>query len=430
MSPPNIVFVTCHDLGQHLGCYGWKSVPSPALDSIARRGVLFENSFCTAPQCSPSRAALHTGRHAHTNGMMGLAHSVFKWRMHPGEQHIARRLKAAGYETALIGVQHLVGGDEALSLGYDSVQSRGPAREIGAAAAAYLEIAAEKHRPFYLEVGFFEPHRPYDFGGIGAEDGSGTSLPPYVLDTPEARSEFARVQGAIAALDAGVGQVFTALEQYHLLDNTWFIFTTDHGLAMPRAKCTCYDPGIRTALIMHWPGGGLTGGKRIHEMVSHVDMVPTLLDALGLPVPADLHGRSYWPLLQGQPYQPNQEIYAEKTFHTAYEPMRCIRTGKHKLIVNLDQDVAINVPTDIQKSPIYLQMLEQIAVHRPHLELYDLVDDPKEMHNLTGKPEVAEIERDLKRKLLRWMEDTHDPILQGPIPSPYYQTALDMLRRP
>ncbi|MBZ0304162.1 MAG: sulfatase, partial [Anaerolineae bacterium] len=319
MPLPNIVFITCHDLGQHLGCYGWKSVPSPVLDGIAQRGILFENSFCTAPQCSPSRSALHTGRHTHANGMMGLAHATFKWRLHPDEQHIAQRLHAAGYETALIGVQHLVAGEAALSLGYDSAQARGPAREIGAAAAAYLEIAAEKEHLFYLEVGFFEPHRPYDYGDIGPDDSRGTSIPHYILDTSEARTEFARAQGAIGALDAGVGQIVEALQSHGLLDNTWLIFTTDHGLAMPRAKCTCYDPGIETALLMHWPDGGLVGGRRIGEMISHIDMVPTLLDALGLEIPANLHGRSYWPLLQGQPYQPNREIYAEKTFHTAYE---------------------------------------------------------------------------------------------------------------
>jgi N-sulfoglucosamine sulfohydrolase len=428
MTPPNIVLVTCHDLGQHLGCYGWQSVPSPALDGIAGRGVLFENSFCTAPQCSPSRSALHTGRHAHTNGMLGLAHSPFNWRLHPDEQHIARRLQAAGYETALIGAQHLVAGDDAHSLGYDSVQSRGPAHETGAAAAAYLEIAAERHRPFYLEVGFFEPHRPYDYGGVDPDDSRGVNLPAYIPDTPEARAEFAHAQGAIGALDAAVGQIFVALQTHGLLDQTWFIFAADHGLAMPRAKCTCYDPGIEAALIMHWPTGGLTVGRRIGDLVSHIDVVPTMLEALGMDIPANLHGRSYWPLLQGQPYQPNREIFAEKTFHTAYEPMRCIRTATHKLIVNLDQDIAVNVPTDIQRSPIYMQMQDQITPHRPHLELYDLAADPAEMHNLSGQPEVAEVERDLRQRLLRWMETTDDPILRGPVASPYYHEALAMLR--
>lgn len=425
---PNIVFVTCHDLGKHLGCYGWKSVPSPALDAIAQRGVLFDNSFCTAPQCSPSRSSLHTGRHAHSNGMMGLSHQPFRWRMHADEQHLAQRLQAAGYTTALIGVQHLVNGDEVASLGYDSSVDRGPARDMGAAAAAFLSAPERHQKPFYLEVGFFEPHRPYDFGGIGGDDSKGTRLPPYILDSPEARSDFARLQGAIGALDGGVSQIIEALDANNLTDNTWFIFTVDHGLAMPRAKCTCYDPGIETALIMHWPDAGLTGGRRYSEMVSHVDMVPTVLDALGMDIPSNLHGQSYWPLLRGQAYQPNEQIFAEKTFHTTYEPMRAIRTRTHKLIANLDQDIAVNVPSDIQRSPIYPQMLDRITPRRPHFELYNLVDDPKETHNMAGEPEVADIERELKQLLLAWMEATDDPILKGPVPSNFYHDTLAMLR--
>ncbi|MBZ0301905.1 MAG: DUF4976 domain-containing protein, partial [Anaerolineae bacterium] len=107
---------------------------------------------------------------------------------------------------------------------------------------------------------------------------------------------------------------------------------------------------------------------------------------------------------------------------------RCIRTATYKLIVNLDQDLAVNVPSDIQKSPLYPLMIEQLIGHRPHVELYDLVADPKEMHNLAGEPEVADIERDLKQRLYRWMQDTDDPILQGPVPSPYYHDALALLK--
>jgi arylsulfatase A-like enzyme len=427
MARPNIVLITAHDLGQHLGCYGRRGVPSPHLDALAKQGVLFEWSFCTAPQCSPSRSALHTGRHAHSNGMLGLAHDTFAWRMHPGEKHMAQRLREAGYATALFGVQHLVSREEAPTLGYDSLYPLKPAAELSAAAAAWL---AEPHaQPFYLEVGFFEPHRPYDYGGVKPTRASGVFMPPYIPETPEAQAEFAALQGAIGALDAGVGVILQALDDQHLTDNTWVIFVTDHGIAMPRAKCTCYEPGIETALIMRWPNGGVNGGRRCGELVSHVDLVPTMLDALALDIPAHLHGRSYWPLLQGAAdYVPNHEIYAEKTFHTAYEPMRCIRTATYKLIVNLDQDIAVNVPSDIRHSPIYPQMLHQITPHRPYVELYDLVADPKEQHNLSGDAKMADIERDLKQRLLAWMEATDDPILQGPVPSPYYRAALTRLR--
>ncbi len=137
------MFITCHDLGQHLGCccYGRGTVHTPALNKLAAQGVLFENSFCTSPQCSPSRAALHTGRHAHSVGMLGLAHHPFGWRLNRDEQHMAQRLRAAGYETALCGVQHLTSTREVAELGYQVYDKADPvvpaqqhSRETAAAA--------------------------------------------------------------------------------------------------------------------------------------------------------------------------------------------------------------------------------------------------------------------------------------------------------
>src|SRR3712207_886625 len=103
----NMLFLTCHDLGRHLGCYGHSTVQSPALDALAGSGVKLANAFCTAPQCSPSRAALHTGRYPHATGVLGLAHPPFDWRLPPRERHLARLLGERGYATALVGMQHL-----------------------------------------------------------------------------------------------------------------------------------------------------------------------------------------------------------------------------------------------------------------------------------------------------------------------------------
>jgi N-sulfoglucosamine sulfohydrolase len=100
----SILFLTCHDLGQHLGCYGQTTVTSPALDALAAGGVRFDSSFCTAPQCSPSRASLHTGRYPHSAGVMGLAHPPYGWRLDPGERHMAQILAQAGYSTTLVGM--------------------------------------------------------------------------------------------------------------------------------------------------------------------------------------------------------------------------------------------------------------------------------------------------------------------------------------
>jgi N-sulfoglucosamine sulfohydrolase len=421
----NIVLITTHDLGRHLGCYGKTSVNSPHLDGLAQQGILFQNSFCTTPLCSPSRAALHTGRYAHANGMMGLAHAPFNWRLQAGEKHTAQRLQEHGYTTALLGVQHLTHQPE--NLGYDFVVRRGPARQMGEEAATFLCSRRQSHQPFYLEVGFFEPHRPYTWGGAIPDDSKGSELPPYLPESSEAHQEMAALQGIIRNMDEGVGTILDTLHELDMEWDTWVIFTTDHGIAMPRAKSTLYDPGIETALIMRWPSVELQGGLRLSNIISNVDIAPTILEGIGIPQPEEMQGRSFWPLLQQEAYSPRTEIFAEKTYHTYYEPMRSVRTSTHKLIVNMEISSQIDVPNDIRLSPIYPQMLPEITRGRVPVELYDLVNDPQEQTNLTGQLALTDIEADLKERLLRWMQTTHDPILEGPIPSPYYQRTRGWL---
>lgn len=424
----NLVMIDCHDLGQHLACYGWGGVPSPNLDRIAAAGVRFANSFCTAPQCCPSRAALYTGRYPHANGMFGLAHPPFNWRMHNDEVHLARLFQNAGYHTAQIGMQHVTtqAVEPIKGLGFDVVEMASDAPVVGERVAAFLERTEQ--RPFFLNIGFTEPHRDAAgyFHQAPPDDSRGVSLPPYIPDTPEARAEFAQLQGVIGKMDAAVGVIWDALVASDLLPETWFVFTTDHGIAMPRAKSTMYDPGIETALIMVAEPFGLTGGRVVDELISNVDIVPTLLEGLGVPGPNNLHGRSFWPRLTGGHYTPNTHIFAEKTFHTAYEPQRAIRTHRYKLIWNAEVDI-INVAADIQHSPIFPQMIDELTRERPPLELYDLQTDPVERENLAGRPAYAEVERDLRERLLNWMQATGDPLLEGPIASPYYDEAKRLL---
>ena len=163
-------------------------------------------------------------------------------------------------------------------------------------------------------------------------------------------------------------------------------------------------------------------------MVSNVDVAPSLLEALGAPIPSNMHGQSFWPLLNGGAYSPRSEIFAEKTFHTYYEPMRAVRTARHKLIVNFEVSTRVDVPSDVRESPIYPLMLAELDGIRPPVELYDLDQDRWEQHNLADDPDYADIQSDLRRRLLAWMQSTDDPLLRGPVPSPYYTTALARLR--
>ncbi len=425
---PNLVMIDCHDLGRHLGCYGRSAVPSDAIDALAADGVRFDGAYATAPQCSPSRASLYTGRHAHDVGMLGLAHAPFDWALHPGTRYLASYLQAAGWATHHVGVQHVAHDtpENVRALGFDTHDaSHALAPDVAAHAAARIEDA---DGPFFVNVGFFEPHR-HDDGRFGVHppyDAHGVDVPPYLPDVPDVRAEMAAVQGAIHALDRGVARILEAVDARPDARDTWVVFTTDHGLALPRAKASMYDPGVGVALVMRWPARGLVGGRSVDALTSHVDLVPTLLEGLGLPLPAELHGRSLWPLLRGDAEAVHDAVYAEKTFHTAYEPQRMVRTERYKLVANLEVDI-LNVPADVLRSPVTPHVVDTIAEERPPLELYDLTADPDERTNLADDPAHADVRRRLAADLLAWMRATDDPILDGPVPSPYRAAALRAL---
>jgi arylsulfatase A-like enzyme len=303
-----------------------------------------------------------------------------------------------------------------------------PAEEEASQTVALLRDLALQDRPFYLEVGFEEPHRPYDFGGAEPDLSRGVAVPRYLPDAPESRADLAAFQGAIRQMDRGVGRILASLDELGLFERTLVVFVTDHGAAMPRAKGTLYDPGIEVAQLMRWAERGLKGGKTVEHLVSNVDVTPTLIEALDLPSPPDLHGRSFWAGLHGQPYTPREEIFAEKTFHTYYEPMRAVRTGGHKLILNFEVSTRVDVPADIRESPIYPLMLREFGEVRQPVELYDLERDPWEQSNVAGDQSLLEVETDLRARLLGWMQETDDPLLRGPVASPYYADAMRRLR--
>jgi arylsulfatase A-like enzyme len=397
----DVVVMTTHDIGRRLHCYGHGSVVSPTLDALAADGVRFANAFATAPQCSPSRASLATGMYPHSNGVMGLAHRGFDWEL--AVPHAAAIFTEAGFESHLFIGQHVTPHPERLGFS-----------EVHADAALGEVLAKAQDKRLYLEVNFEQTHRPYP---PPSAEPANLELPAYLPDIPESREEMSAVQATITSMDAAAGRFLEEFDRAGRGDDALVVFTTDHGLAMPRAKCTLYDPGIEVALIARWLAGGLTGGRVEERMVSNIDILPTLLSAVGVPAPDRLQGR---PLTEGR-----DEIFAEKTFHSYYDPMRCIRTERHKFIRNFEASFAVEVPADVQAGPIFRSNPPRYSRDRPSLvELYDLIEDPLETNNLAGQAEVASVENELSDRLWQWMRDTNDPLLEGPIPSPYYRRAM------
>jgi len=205
------------------------------------------------------------------------------------------------------------------------------------------------------------------------------------------------------------------------------IVTTDHGIPFPRAKCCVHDPGLQVALLLRYAGRqGWHGGVVRNEMVSNIDVLPSILELAGIPVPANVQGRSFAPLLDGRPYVPHAEIFGELTYHDYYDPERSIRTETHKLIANFSAAPAFMDPSQ-QWRPKSDPAESRPSFH-PYLELYDLTTDPWELHNLAGDPQYAGIREELSRRLYQHMVETDDPLLRGAVTSPQHETTLKLLQ--
>ena len=419
--PLNILLYITHDTGQHFLCYGAKGIETPSLDRMAGEGVRFVNHFAAAPNCSPSRAALLTGCYPQTNGMMGLANPNSGWRLPKTEFHAARILGDAGYDSVLFGVQHEIDRNTwpgaTQLLGYKERRAEQlHADEIEPELMAFLKQRSESQGapPFFACIGTQETHRPFTDPGIELDDPKNICVPPFLPDAPEVRQDLAEFQGAVKVVDRFIGRILQQLDQTGLSKNTLFIYTTDHGIPYSRAKATLYDAGIKTALVMRGPGE-FNGGKIFSELVSNIDVLPTILEALGAEIPQHIEGRSMLPLIQGAEYTPREEIFAAKTYHARYDPMRCIRTDRYKYIRNWKPEEPMEMGGDSRVKIGGNDLSGYYPETRAPEELYDLDNDPDETNNLAESPEYAEVFEDMRSRLMNLLSETSDPILDGTI---------------
>lgn len=325
-------------------------------------------------------------------------------------------LRSAGYESALIGLQHE--SSDPHRLGFAHVDSPAPsmrADEVAARAAQWL--ATPRDQPFLLTVGFLETHRPYPAEHYPAADPDSIEVPAYLPDHQTTRDDLAAFYGSIQVADQAVGVILDAVDQGPNASDTWVVFTTDHGPAFPRAKGTLYDPGLRVALLIRPPEGHRRADV-IDRPVSLIDVVPTLLDLIGQPIPRTVQGHSFLPAVLGEPTGSATAIFAEKTSHRDYDPMRCVRAGGFKYIRNYESGPRLLLPSDIEDSLTRAGMGDDHLRPRAPEELYDLNEDPLESNNLAEVPEFSQVRDRLAAQLDQWQQETSDPILSGPIPSP------------
>jgi len=432
----NVLLIVADDQGRDLGVYGNPVLQTPNLDRLAARGTLFTNAFSTVSSCSPSRSVIYTGLYSHSNGMYGLAHDVHNQHLLPTVRTLPQLLKAAGYRTALVGKKHILP-DSALPFDEELAPERPGNRDVAfMAGEARKFITRSDDKPFLLIVGYSDPHRAQEnFGNTrkwpgvprATYDPAKMIVPPHLPDIPQVRRDLAQYYESISRLDSGIGLLLEVLRETRHEGDTLVIYLSDNGRAFPGAKTTLYDAGIHLPLIVASPAQ-TRRGVRNNAMVSWIDITPTILDwAHAAAAPAQrLAGRSILPILDQPDPRGWDRVFASHNFHEIqqYYPMRALRTREYEYIVNLAAPLEFPIAGDIASSPSWQAITARPSVglgartlqaflHRPPEELYDLRNDPSEVHNLASDPGHRAVLERMRADLQQFRIDTHDPWLPG-----------------
>ncbi|MDX1359171.1 MAG: sulfatase-like hydrolase/transferase, partial [Clostridia bacterium] len=303
---PNVIVIVPHDTGTSYGCYGNKDVQTPCIDKMAEEGAVFYNNFGTAPFCSPSRGSIITGKWPHVNGLMGLTN--MGWDLPKENLTDAILFNKGGYDTILCGLQHEMKSSD--DLGFETIIPTDTTfcADVTPKIVDFIKNR-KSNRSFYLRTGFIEAHRvgkdnlwqPYKDRAPEVDE---ITVPDFLADTPRAREQHSQFYGSINAIDEAVGQICDALKESGLEDDTLIVYTTDHGIPFPKAKATLFDNGTNTVLIMKYPRL-IKKNSKYDNLISNIDLLPTLLDLCGIDIPDDMNGKSFSPLLKNGDYEEN-----------------------------------------------------------------------------------------------------------------------------
>ncbi|KAJ3517918.1 hypothetical protein NM208_g14636 [Fusarium decemcellulare] len=447
--PPrkNILLLIADDLGRdQIGCYGCTAISTPNIDSLATSGVKFDMAFTSTASCSGSRTVIYTGLHTHENGSYGLTHGKNGFQTFENVESAPLLFNKIGYKTGILGKVHVSPASRYPWQVRQESESRNVAW-VADQAQAFFNDANKEDKPFFLTVGFIDPHRQVGTrGGFGnVEDNydprlsdkiyksEDVAVPPFLSDIPQVRQEFAEYYRAIRRMDQGIGLILEALKQSGHVDDTLVLFLSDNGPPFVNSKTTLFDAGVRLPFVMRAPG--LASPRATNpNLVSYIDILPTFLDWAGHPeMPSETgyiqrRGRSILPVLSCSTPQTGWDtVFGSHTFHeiTNYWPTRYMRNRRFKYHRNvcwkLDFPFAMDLYASLSwegmrnscndgddKSPMIGPRKLKDYICRPPEELYDLESDPQEVHDLAGRPEYGDTLKSMRHALEEWQKETGD----------------------
>ena len=430
---PNIVWISNEDMSPRLGAYGDRFARTPVLDRLARESVRYTHAFTTAPVCAPSRAAIITGMYQTAIGAQHMRTTEDRVPELPGPylavppfyvKAFPEYLRAAGYYTS-----NRAKTDYQFGVPFTIWDDLGP--------NAHWRHRTDKSQPFFSVFNFIVTHESQIFPSSPARKGkplitdpAKLEVPPYYPDTPLVRQELARMYDNIADMDAEVGEILKQLEQDGLADNTIVFYWSDHGDGVPRSKRSLYDSGLRVPLMIRWPkalGSTLKPGSTSDELVSFIDLAPTVLALAGVEIPAHLQGR----VLVGPKATPSPTFVfaARDRMDIEYDMMRSARDAQFLYIRNFSPElpyaghIIYRNQSDIMQEWLRLQAERKLTgpaalwmrTQRPAEELYDTKADPYQIHNLSAEPAHGATLARMRKAVTEWMTRVGD---QGLINEP------------
>lgn len=414
---PNVLWLISEDTSPDLGCYGNTSVKTPYLDELAGQGARYTHAFATAPVCSASRSAFMTGMYQTAIGAHNhRSHRNDGYALPEPAELITEYFRRAGYFVSnCAGLNYKRPG----KIDWNFTESPN----------AFDGTDWSQRRPdqpFFAQINFSLTHRGFKRDERNPIDPEQVELPPYYPDHPLARRDWADYLESIQSLDTEIGVALTWLEKEGLADNTIVMYFGDHGRPHVRDKQWLYEGGIHIPLIVRWPGH-IAAGTVTEDLVSSIDFAPTVMSLAQIRPPSHLQGHAFL----GDRKKVRKYVFAARDrCDETVDRIRCVRSERYKYIRNYYPDrpyTQFNAYKKLQ-CPVMtlLQVLDRqgklapeqaqfMAPTRPREELYDVQQDPFELHNLADSDNHRRILREHSAKLDEWIEATHD---QGEIPEP------------
>jgi N-sulfoglucosamine sulfohydrolase len=441
--PPNVLFVIADDASRHFGAAsGCDWVKTPSIDRLAKAGLVFDNAYAPTSKCSPSRAAILTGRNP--------------WQLEEAANHqpyFPAKFMAFSEALARAGI-HCGGGGKTWGPG-DAKTADGAPRDFalrkqppggGSPAAAFAEFLKRRPagKPFFYWFGSSHPHRAYtaDSGiAAGKKPSDIDRVPAYWPDDEIVRRDMLDYAIEVERFDAQVGSLLEALAASGEAPNTLVIVTSDHGMPFPRVKGHTYDDAHRIPFVAHWPGGIVEPGRRVADLVSLIDLAPTFLELFGVDGQragmAPMTGRGFTDLFRNQPAanrsfvvigrERNDVLCRPGTPAGLGYPARGIRQGNFLFVHNFEPDrwpcgnpdIAL-ADTDAsptkrlieQRGPSDAYWQHAFGKH-PADQLFDIAKDPDCVNNLAADPAHAATLAALREKLMAELKRQNDPRVLG-----------------